>query len=211
MPAARPSSPSMKLSATFMPMIQKNVNATAIGNARSMIPLPSGSSMLSMWIPARITTNATSRLPRNCQRARSSNASSMKPTVMPSAAAIAVSVNRDERTSSGMRNGPPAYRSTSQNARIVSPNASAIARPPGRAIGRGCRRRPPGMSIIPMRSASLPTSGVISAASTNASTAEPEYSNTVMGRTGRSLMASVGTITRSVHGLFHTLVHTVGP
>src|SRR5439155_177797 len=56
-PAARPSRPSMKFSATFMPTIQKNVNATATGNASSMSPLPSGSSTKSMWMPAAMTMN----------------------------------------------------------------------------------------------------------------------------------------------------------
>src|SRR3981081_3193868 len=59
-----------------------------------------------------------------------------------------------------------------QNATIVNPNASAIARPPGRGIGRGCVRRPPGMSSIPKRSARRPTSGVIAAERRNATTAE---------------------------------------
>src|SRR3977135_2313555 len=59
-----------------------------------------------------------------------------------------------------------------QKAKIVRPNASAIAGPPGRGIGAGCMRGPPGMSSIPNRSARRPTSGVIAAERRNATRAE---------------------------------------
>src|SRR6266508_3721791 len=171
-PAASPSSPSMKLRATFIPTIQKTVKAIATTPAISMSPSPSGSFTKSMRRPAATMTAATTSRPRNCQRARSSKTSSIRPSVIPRSAANAVRVKRDERTSSGMRNGWPSTRSMIQNAKIVTPNASAIARPPGRGIGRGWLRRPPGRSSRPNRSASRPTSGVMAAERRNATRAE---------------------------------------
>ena len=91
----------------------------------------------------------------------------------PRSAAIAVRVKRGERTSSGMRKGPPERRSTTQKLAIATPKATAIASPPGRGIGRGCTRRPPGTSSIPKRRAKVPTSGVAIAASANARIVEP--------------------------------------
>jgi hypothetical protein len=88
-----------------MPTIQNIVNATASGSASSTRPSDSGSPTKSMRIPAATMMPATMHRPRNCQRARRSSMSSMSPTPMPRTAAIAVSVKRGERTSSGMRNG----------------------------------------------------------------------------------------------------------
>src|SRR5919204_2974940 len=61
----------------------------------------------------------------------------------------------------------------SQKRKIAEPNATAIARPPGRGIGRWWTRRPPGTSSMPRRRARIPTSGVAIAASAKASTVEP--------------------------------------
>ena len=95
----------MKLSALFIPTIHSIVNATATGNESWIRRSDNGSFTKSMRMPASTITAATTTCPRNCQRARSSSKSSTRPITMPSSAAIAVSVNREERTSSGMRKG----------------------------------------------------------------------------------------------------------
>src|SRR5439155_574734 len=82
-PAARPSRPSMKLSALFMPTIQSIVKATAAGNESSIRRSDSGSLTKSMWMPAITITAATTTCPRNCQRARSSRKSSTRPIAIP--------------------------------------------------------------------------------------------------------------------------------
>src|SRR2546430_1851581 len=68
---------------------------------------------------------------------------------------------------------------------IPRPGGLAIARPPGRGIGRGCRRRPPGMSSMPARWARRATSGVSAAARANASNAEPPKRRVVMALPAR--------------------------
>src|SRR5207248_11564067 len=84
----------------------------------------------------------------------------------------------------------------SQKLKIAEPNATAIARPPGRGMGRGWARRPPGMSSIPSRRASTPTSGVAIAPKANASSVEPARRTEVED--------TAGTITTPTHSAFQT-------
>ena len=164
-PAARPSRPSLRLTALVMPTIQRMVKGQASGPSDREIPSVSSTVVIS--IPVRHSAPAAAISARNLTRAGRPLRSSISP-MRKTNPAVQSSVPSARRFS---RNASPILLSRKSTQTIGIMAARKMANPPILGIGRSCTVRTPGRSTALMRRAIRITRGV----TINANRSEPRY------------------------------------
>src|SRR4051812_40846536 len=192
-PAARPSTPSMKLRTFISATIPITVSVYETGALRWTGPMK-GSVRFSTRTPAETGITAARICPMILKSAESSRRSSAAPTRAITAAPIrieSVSLLRGRKT------------------RPAVTTAVRIARPPSRGVGNWCSPRSRGMSMAPIRHARAPATGVARRLTTRASPSARKPS--VRSGTGRATLAGTSCDSTLSAGPLRAGAPTAGP